>query len=288
MKTKKTIAVAGTLLLGASLLMGGCNSKTLNVKTTVYSQGDKDYTLEELVKDYQSVYGSTELQQSIAYKLVNENYKVTDKEVEKKYKSIAEDNGGESNLEDLIKENNMTVDGYKADIKDGLALDKALKDLNDVTEKKIKKRYLEVKNVRHAIEVAVSSKAGSKKLASVVKEVEGGSSKAALMKKYQNDEDVFINERDYTPDVEFDGLEGIEKLGIGDSKKVKTSEGTAVVRVESIDEQSYDDLKDKIEKELMHSTYKDLNDVYKKIIKDKGIKFNDDYKSLSVVNTTNE
>ena len=272
MKSIKYIMLGGIAL---TLLLSGCSSST----DVVYKEKGKEYTAQDLIQTTQTEFGSNVFQQALAYSLILEEYPITDKEVEKSYKEEAATYSNEKEFERALTDYGTTPEIYKKDIRNRLSFDKAYKTLNNVTEKAVKARYHEVKEVNKTVIVAVNTtdKQVIKKYDKLLKTYfEKGTSYAELLKKFSDDELVVVSSSDLVIGQTDNTLAAVFSMKNGEYKRMVDAGGVAYVQKEGTYEGQYADMKESIEEELRkNGKYQTLDDIYKKVTTDRGIEFTD-------------
>ena len=172
---KKTLLA---LTFAASLGLAACNNPGEEV---VVSTNVGDITQEEFYKSIKEIAGDQLLQQVVVEKILNDKYKVTDKEVEEELKAVKEQYG--EGYEAALAQSNLTEDALKSNIRFSLLQEKAVADV-EVTDEEIQKYYDQASKELNARHILVEDEATAKE---VIEKLNAGGDFAALAKEYSSD-----------------------------------------------------------------------------------------------------
>ncbi|MDN7243457.1 peptidylprolyl isomerase [Planococcus sp. N028] len=128
-----------TVTLAASVLaLSACSGNGSDSEVVVSSEVG-DITKNDLYEEMKSSVGEQAVQILMIEKVLGENYKVTDKEVDAEYKKSQEEMG--ENFDQFLAQNNQTEESYKKVIRLNLLQEKALTEDVEVTDEEIQKQY---------------------------------------------------------------------------------------------------------------------------------------------------
>lgn len=232
--------------------LGACSNDNADSSEVIVESKAGNITKEELYQSMKEKYGEQALQEMLYQKVLSENYKVTDKEVEQKVAELKEELG--DNFELVLQQNQLKdEEELKAVLKDQLLMEKAaLKDVK-VSEAEVKKRYEEYKPEIKASHILVKDEATAKE---VKKKLDEGAKFEDLAKEYSQDPGSAANGGDLgffgpgkmVPEFE----EAAYALDVNEiSGPVKSQHGFHIIKVtEKKEKESYDKMKDKLEYDL--------------------------------------
>lgn len=172
---KKTLLA---LTFAASLGLAACSNPGDEV---VVSTNVGDITQEDFYNSIKEIAGDQLLQQVVVEKILNDKYKVTDKEIEEELKTV-KDQYGES-YEAALAQSNLTEDMLKTNIRFSLLQEKATKDV-DVTDEEIQSYYDQSSQELNARHILVEDEALAKEL---VEKLKAGEDFATLAKENSTD-----------------------------------------------------------------------------------------------------
>ena len=172
---KKTLLA---LTFAASLGLAACSNPGEEV---VVSTNVGDITQEDFYNSIKEIAGDQLLQQVVVEKILNDKYKVTDKEIEEELK-VVKDQYGEG-YEAALAQSNLTEDMLKTNIRFSLLQEKATKDV-DVTDEEIQSYYDQSSQELNARHILVEDEALAKEL---VEKLKAGEDFATLAKENSTD-----------------------------------------------------------------------------------------------------
>ena len=163
--------------------LGACSNDNADSSEVIVESKAGNITKEELYQSMKEKYGEQALQELLYQKVLAENYKVTDKEVEEKVAELKEELG--ENFELVLQQNQLKdEEELKEVLKDQLLMEKAaLKDVK-VSEEEVKKRYEEYKPEIKASHILVKDE---KTAQEVKKKLDEGAKFEDLAKEYSQD-----------------------------------------------------------------------------------------------------
>lgn len=232
--------------------LGACSNDNADSSEVIVESKAGNITKEELYQSMKEKYGEQALQELLYQKVLAENYKVTDEEVDKKVAELKEELG--ENFELVLQQNQLKDEEELKDVlKDQLLMEKAaLKDVK-VSDAEVKKRYEEYKPEIKASHILVEDE---KTAQEVKKKLEGGAKFEDLAKEYSQDPGSaaqggdlgFFGPGKMVPEFE----EAAYALEVNEiSEPVKSQNGFHIIKVtEKKEKESYDKMKDELEYEL--------------------------------------
>ncbi len=232
--------------------LGACSNDNADSSEVIVESKAGNITKEDLYQSMKEKYGEQALQELLYQKVLAENYKVTDKEVDQKVAELKEELG--DNFELVLQQNQLKdEEELKAVLKDQLLMEKAaLKDVK-VSEAEVKKSYEEYKPEIKASHILVKDEETAKE---VKKKLDEGAKFEDLAKEYSQDPGSAANGGDLgffgpgkmVPEFE----EAAYALDVNEiSGPVKSQHGFHIIKVtEKKEKESYDKMKDKLEYDL--------------------------------------
>lgn len=232
--------------------LGACSNDNADSSKVIVESKAGDITKEDLYQSMKEKYGEQALQELLYQKVLAKNYKVSDKEVDKKVAELKEELG--DNFDLVLQQNQLKDEEALRDVlKDQLLMEKAaLKDVK-VSEEEVKKRYEEYKPEIKASHILVEDEKTAKE---VKEKLEGGAKFEDLAKEYSKDPGSaaqggdlgFFGPGKMVPEFE----EAAYALKVNEiSDPVKSQHGWHIIKVtEKKEKESYDKMKDDLEYEL--------------------------------------
>lgn len=268
------------LTLSASILgLAACSSDSGKEKVVESKAGD--VTQQEFYEALKEGNGDSVLKKLTTVKVLEDKYKVSDKEIKSELDKIKKDLKG--NYEQVLEQQGVTEEQLKEDIRLTLLQEKAFTEGVKVDEKDIKKQYDRMKKEIKAQHILVDDK---KTAEEVKKKLDDGADFKKLVKEYSTDEGTkeeggvldYFSVGVMDPAFE-DAVYTLKKGEI--SKPVQSQHGFHIIEVldtrKNKDVESYDKEKADIKRDLAAKQVDPTKAQEKldKMIKDADIKIND-------------
>lgn len=269
---KKTIFA---LTVAASIGLAACSNPGDEV---VVSTSVGDITQEEFYNSMKDIAGDQLLQQVVVEQILNDKYKVTDKEIEEELKGVKEQYG--ESYEAVLAQSNLTEETLKTNIRFTLLQEKALKDV-EVTDEEIEKYYNQASQELNARHILVEDEETAKEIKA---KLDAGEDFAKLAKEFSTDPGSGAKGGDLgwftvgTMVPEFnDAAYALEIDQI--SEPVQSEHGFHIIQVtEKRDVKDYGKLEDKKEeiRESIAATKADWNTKMAELINEADVKVKDE------------
>ena len=270
---KAMLALAATSVIALSACGTSSSDKIVTSKAG-------DITKEEFYDQMKTQAGKQVLNNMVMEKVLIKNYKVEDKDVDKKFDEMKKQYGDQ--FDTLLKQQGIKEETIKTGVRAQLAQEKAIE--KTITDKELKENYKPEIKASH---ILVKDEATAKK---VKEELGQGKSFEELAKQYSED----TGSKEKGGDLGFFGPgkmvkefeEAAYKLKKDEvSEPVKSQFGYHIIKVTDIKEQKpFDEVKGDIKKDLVQKKAQDaafMNDLMMKEIKKADVKVDDkDLKDL--------
>ncbi|MGA4720692.1 peptidylprolyl isomerase [Fictibacillus nanhaiensis] len=264
---------AGLISLSACNNAGGADSEAI-----VESKAG-DITKEQFYDKMKEQYGDQVLSQMIDEMVLEDKYKVTDKEIEKETDKIKEELGGEDAFKQALEQNGLSDEKQlKERIKSMLLNEKAATEGVKVSEAEMKKTFEEkYKTEVKASHILVDDEKTAKE---VQKKLNEGGDFAKLAEEYSKDPGSkskggdlgFFGKGAMVP--EFDKVAFTLEKG-KTSDLVKSDYGYHIIKVTDKRENKFEDKKEQIEQELKQQKAKPITEILESLKKKADVKVKD-------------
>ncbi|MCD5324956.1 MULTISPECIES: peptidylprolyl isomerase [Pontibacillus] len=253
----KKIALATTLTAGV-LALSACSDAQGDdeaSKELVVESKNGNITKDEFYQELKDRYGKQVLHEMVVTEVLDDKYKVTDKEIEKEVEKYKEQVGGEFD-QALSQMGFKSEEDFRKVVEQSLMQQKAAKAEIKVSDEEIQNYYDRMKTEIRASHILVSSEEKAKEVKQKIEE--GNKDFAALAKEYSegpsasNGGDLdFFGPGKMTPAFE-DAAYDLEKGEV--SEPVKTEFGWHIIKLtderENEDVKPLEDMKEQIKEDL--------------------------------------
>lgn len=264
-------------LAAGVLSLSACNSGAGSEKVVESKAGD--ITKDEFYNELKAQYGDQVLKQMVDNKLLEKEYKVSDKEIDKEIAKIKKELGGEDQFKQALEQNGIKNEkDLKKLVKTQLLNKKAATDGVKVSDAEMKKVF----NEKYKEEVKASHiLVDNKKTADEVKaKLDKGEDFAKVAEKYSKDPGSktkggdlgFFGKGQMVP--EFDKVAFSLKPGQV-SDPVKSQFGYHIIKVVDKKNNKFEDKKKQISEELKQQKAKPTDEIITKLQKKADIKIKD-------------
>ncbi|RCW69659.1 peptidylprolyl isomerase [Saliterribacillus persicus] len=244
--------VLATTIAAGVLTLSACSSDD---PETVVETGSGDITKEEFYNELKSTSGSEVLQQMVLKTILENNYDVSDEEVDQEIETFKEQYGEQ--WESVLAQSGYEdEEAFKEDLRINLLQEKAVTEDIEVTDEEIENRYERMQTDLVASHILVEDEATANE---VMEKIESGEDFATLAEEFSTDTASAANGGNLeqfsagsmVPEFE----EAAYALEIGEvSEPVQTDYGYHIIkvtdRVEAEDVEPLEDVKEEIRKEI--------------------------------------
>ncbi|MDX6153426.1 peptidylprolyl isomerase [Marinococcus sp. PL1-022] len=290
---KKYIFTAVSLS-GALLLASCSNQGSAEESNTIVEVNGESISEQELMDDLKENYGENALNNLVQQKVLNnkaEELEISDKQVNKEFKSMKEQYGIDDNdqfLQTIQQNMGVQVESIKAFkeqyVKPQLVVEELGSQDVEVTEEEMKNYYDENKEEVVQVEASHILVESEKEANEIIKELEGGADFAELAKEKSIDTASGESGGELGYFGKGEMTEAFEKAAFDmevdsiSEEPVETEHGFHVIKVTG-KKDSYDELKDDIKQTLKTEEQKDGQQVLNEIMQEADINVEDkDYK----------
>ena len=259
--------------LMSTLMLGACGSED----AVVYEGKETPYTESQLLKDLKVSAGDGVVKQVIGSQLLLDTYKVDKKIVSERKAQLEKEFASSGGLKEQLKSMNMSQKAFNDQIKVEIAHNLALKDMNKVTEAKIKKRFEEIKLGTDTFAVSATNE---KTVKAVEKALRAGKSLDEVKAIAEKDKEAVVERKVLLKGQTTDFEQQVFKMKDGEVKVIPTISGTHVLKVLGKKNAKFEDAKAGIEQELLYSKVTSFDDVLKFLLKKNDIKLEGVYGDL--------
>jgi foldase protein PrsA len=273
---KKWILAAG--LTAGLISLSACNNSGADSEKIVESKAG-DITKEEFYNKMKEQYGDQVLNSMIDEKVLEDKYKVTDKEIDKEIDKIKKELGGEDAFKQALQQNGLTNEKQlKERVKSMILNEKASTDGVKVSDSEMKKAFNEkYKTEVRASHILVDDEKTAKE---VQKKLNEGGDFAKLAKEYSKDPGSkskggdlgYFGKGAMVPEFEKVAFT-LDKGEVSDL--VKSDYGVHIIKVTDKRENKFEDKKAQIEKELKQQKAKPITEILEKLRKNADVKIKD-------------
>ncbi|KIL30595.1 peptidylprolyl isomerase [Bacillus subtilis] len=261
------------------LSLSACNSTSSANSDIIVQSKAGEITKEEFYKELKTQGDDQVLKQMVDTMLLEQKYKVTDQEIDKKIKEYEKQFGGKVALKQALEQKGIKgEEAFKKLIKQELLAEKAATDGVKISQEDIKSEFVD----KYRVEIKASHilVADEKTAKEVKAKLDKGDDFAKLAKEYSKDpgsKDKGGNLGYFTKGKmvpEFDKV--VFTMDVGKiSEPVKTQFGYHIIKVTDKKTNKFDDKKEEIEKELKFKKAKSVDQVIPKLQKEADINIKD-------------
>ncbi|MDR7071141.1 peptidylprolyl isomerase [Fictibacillus barbaricus] len=273
---KKWMLAAG--LTAGLISLSACNNSGADSEKIVESKAG-DITKEEFYNKMKEQYGDQVLNSMIDEKVLEDKYKVTDKEIDKEIDKIKKELGGEDAFKQALQQNGLTDEKQlKERVKSMILNEKASTAGVKVSDSEMKKAFNEkYKTEVRASHILVDDEKTAKE---VQKKLNEGGDFAKLAKEYSKDPGSkskggdlgYFGKGAMVPEFEKVAFT-LDKGEVSDL--VKSDYGVHIIKVTDKRENKFEDKKAQIEKELKQQKAKPITEILEKLRKNADVKIKD-------------
>ncbi|TCP29280.1 foldase protein PrsA [Scopulibacillus darangshiensis] len=268
----KKLVVVLAVLLGLSSLAACGNSAVVKTKGGDVSQ-------DEFYKELKTRYGDQVLQEMVYEKLLNDKYKVSKKDVDKKVDEVKSQFPNDTAFKNALKQSKLSEKDFRKNVKQQLLLFKAQTDGVKVSEKEMKDYWDKNKDKLKEVKASHILVKDKKTADEIEKKLKNGEDFAKLAKKYSTDPSKdkggdlgWFHKGEMVKDFEKKAFE-LKKGQISDP--VKSQYGYHIIKVTG-KKDTYDQLKSEIKHAVLEQKAKPAQEVLQNLVKKGDVKVKDD------------
>lgn len=179
----KKVIIAITLGT-AILVLSACNNTVSGNEEILASTKVGDITKDELYEEMKEAIGDQVFENLVLKKAIENEFKVSDKELEEAISKQKVQYGDEKSFELYLAQKNITNEFFEKQIEFSLLQKKLIESLDEVTEEQIKAEYEKMKKEIHAHHILVEDK---KTAEEVIAKLKDGEDFAELAKEYSTE-----------------------------------------------------------------------------------------------------
>lgn len=266
------------LILGLAVVLGLSSLAACGNNAVVKSKSG-DISQEAFYKELKQRNGDQVLQEMVYEKLLEDKYKVTDKEIDKKVEEVKSQFPGDAEFKAALKQSKLTEKDFRKNVKQQLLLFKAQTEGVKASDKEMKAYYDKNKDSLVRVKASHILVKDKKTADKVEKELKDGGDFAKLAKKYSTDTgskdkggDVGWFKQDAQMAPEF--LKAAFKLKKGEiSDPVKSQFGYHIIKL--TDKDTYEDVKSQVKDAVLQQKGKPAQDVLQSLVKKADLKIED-------------
>lgn len=271
------------LPLGAAaaiVSLSACNNATSDV---IVETNAGDITKDEFYQELKSKHGEAVLDQLVTNKLLNEQFDVTDDEIQAELDKIKENFPSDDQFSQVLEQNGYSDEAaLKEDIRMNLLSQKAATANVEVTDEKLQQYYEENEDAFTEVEASHILVADEATANDVLDKLNNGGDFAELAKEYSEDPGSAAKDgsvgtitKDSQMVPEF--INGALALSEGDiSEPVKSQFGYHIIKVTKRTEKTLEDNREDVEDRYLQANAKPIEEVLTQLKQDANITVNDD------------
>ena len=167
------------------LALSACSDKDVSKDNEVLATTKAgDITSDELVQEMKDSIGVQVFQNLVLKKAIENEFKVTDKEIKEAIKEQKEKIGDEAAFESYLEQNNVSEEAFERQVEFSLLQQKLIESLDEVTDEQIKAEYNNMKKEIHARHILVDDEKTAKE---VIAKLKDGGDFAKLAKEHSTE-----------------------------------------------------------------------------------------------------
>ncbi|MBM7643811.1 foldase protein PrsA [Scopulibacillus daqui] len=269
----KKLMLLCAVMLGLAGVLSACGSSAV-VKTK-----GGDITNDEFYKELKNQAGNQVLQEMVYEKLLNANYKVSDKEIDQKVNEVKKKFPSDEAFKQALQQSNLTEKQFRDNVKQQLLLFKAQTDGVKVTEKEMKDYYDKNKDKLTEVKASHILVKDKKTADKIEQKLKKGEDFSKLAKENTTDTATkdsggdlgWFKKGEMDPAFE----KAAFKLKVGQvSDPVKTQYGYHIIKLTG-KKDSYKELKPEVKQAVLQKKAKPAQEVLQNLVKKGDVKIKD-------------